>query len=284
VRFMTVCSAVLVGCLSFLISASRNYSPPKNGIKNSGKTARATYPATDNNPKTASLHTEHRQESTKDDRHQRYERLYWAVTGLATVVAAGAALAAGFYAAHAYREARRQADAAWRAFEASASASVHFGHPVFRLLTVADGTTKTVVEVAIGNDGGTTTSGLTFSTVCVPYLFFPNSDPFDRKRLATARVYHLTLFPKESVLPVACTYSMEQLGMIIGRKEKVVVYGEASYRDTVRPYGRHRLEFCQELYDITFTVSPFNPGPFSMGEECASHNCKDQECEAQGSH
>jgi len=143
-----------------------------------------------------------------------------------------------------------------------------------------DGAVRINLQVRIGNDGSTTTRGLTYNSACVDFPTKP-VDPFDRSRLDASRTYTLTLAPKETVRPVLCTFTIEEWARIIAQKGTISIYGRATHRDTVDPRVMHRLEFCSTLYDIGFGAGPFTPGPFALAEECERHNCNDEECDTQ---
>ena len=216
------------------------------------------------------------------------------MTGAAGVAATIATIVAAIYAVNAYRanmktlsETRAQVQAAReanqissRALAATVGASVHFGPAVFRMFTNTGNASVVSVVMPLGNDGGSTTRGLVYVATCAEFAD-PPLDPFDSVRLASTRSYRLTLAPKETNQPVVCSYTIPQWGTVMGLKESIYVYGRASYRDTIEPMTSHYLEFCTRLYDIGFTASPFNPGPFSMGEERGKHNCTDDECKTQ---
>lgn len=167
-----------------------------------------------------------------------------------------------------------------RTLAASFSSSVHFTQGEFRLHTDANEAPRIHVLIPMGNDGGTTTSGLTYAAVCATFTDRP-ADPYSPGRVRAARRYSVTLAPKQTVRPIVCSYSLNEWAFIIAFKADLYVYGQATYRDTVNPAETHAVEFCTRLYDIRFSGSPFNPGPFAMAEECESHNCRDAECAAQ---
>ncbi len=229
-----------------------------------------------------------------DKKYQTYERAYWAITGAASVLATIAAGIAAWYAVGAYEaslesvaEARKQVIAAREANElsrrtlaAAIGASVHVGPAEFRELTHADGQTRINIIIPIGNDGGTTTRGLTFSTAC-NVTVTPAINPFNYNALNNRPTYNLTLPPKEKVRPMVCSYTTGEWMRITANKGSIYVYGRASYRDTIQPAERHNLEFCTRLDEVTYTVGTLNPGPFATGYECSQHNCIDDECEAQ---
>lgn len=216
------------------------------------------------------------------------------MTGLASVFATAATIAAALYAAGAYNaalrtlgETRKQAEAAAeanrigsRALAAAVGASVHFGHGEFRMFTDARETPKINLVVPITNVGGTTTQGLTRTVVCTDSVrVLP--DPFDRARLNAVRPDRITLGPKETGQPVVCSYTLQEWARITAQRGNIYAYGEARYRDTINPSEVHRLEFCFRLYDLGFTSSTFNPGPHAQSEECEKHNCNDEDCQAQ---
>ena len=238
-------------------------------------------------------HTSHRNDSG-DKKHQAYEQAYWIVTGGASVLATIATGVAAWYAVGAYNasldsvaEARKQVVAAEeanktarRTLAAAIGASVHAGPAEFRQLTQADDETKISIIVPLGNDGGTTTRGLTYAATCLPTLT-PATNPYDHRVLDKKPAYNLTLPPKETVKPIICSYGVKEWALVMAAKGSIYVYGRATYRDTILPHERHSLEFCTRLDDVSYTASAFNPGPFAFSYECGQHNCADDECEAQ---
>lgn len=167
-----------------------------------------------------------------------------------------------------------------RALAAAIGASVHVEHVEFRTLTEANETAKINILLPIGNDGGTTTRGLSYIATCVDYASLP-SDPFNRSRLTAAKMYNLKLSPKETVRPTACSYTIPEWARLTPQQGGLYAYGAAIYQDTINPGTTHYLEFCFRLYDITFTASAFNPGAFAHQADCERHNCADDECKAQ---
>ena len=227
------------------------------------------------------------------EKQQFYERAYWAVTGAASVCATIATVVAAIYAVSAYRasleavrETRAQVQVARdaneissRALVASVSSLVYFGEVGIRMVTSAQQAIKVNIIAPIGNGGGTTTRGLLYTGNCTDTAD-PVNAVIDFGRLNAMQAHHITLAPKQTANAVVCSYTLDRWRSMIANGESVFLYGQVSCRDTVDPAVVHRSQFCGRLYDLGFTVGPFNPGAFATGEECPHHNCADDECSA----
>lgn len=147
--------------------------------------------------------------NASDEEHRRAERLHWRIGSVVSVVATAAALVAAAYAVGAYdagvqtlAETRRQADAAREANEISRrtlaiaiSASVNIGRVGFHTLVDVSKVPKVNITLPIGNDGGATTRGLTYSSVCAAFNTTPN-DAFDYQNLAQSQ-FTILLWPQK---------------------------------------------------------------------------------------
>lgn len=173
------------------------------------------------------------------------------------------------------KAALEQVKVAQAALIASESAVVYFGPLTFVPVPQADGIYKTGISATIGNSGGSPTRKLSFSFACKPTDRVID-DPYDRDMLRSAKVYYATLSPKEVKTPIACVYTLAEAALIPLIRANVYVFGVLKYEDTVDRSVMHRVEFCQRLFDVAIGVSFF-----AMAEDCAGHNCRDEECEAQ---
>ena len=225
-----------------------------------------------------------------DEKHKRYERVYWIVTGAASVAATAATITAAWFAVGAYKasldsvaEARKQAVAAREANEinrrtlaAAVGASAYFGNVFHMADTVqADGTTKTTIRFKIGNSGGSTTRSLTYQSACADSVE-SRTDPYDRNVLDTKPVYRVALPPKSEIEPIACTLEVPKVVQLAIQNRWIYVFGLASYRDTTDPDTWHHVEFCL----MTHGFGAGAGGVTTIQTQCERHNCADDECSA----
>jgi hypothetical protein len=261
----------------------------KGDDEQSGGAADTQAPAAQHEPhRAAAPPSAGHQQGTDDEHHRRQERLYWAVTGAASVGATTATIFAAWFAFRAYEaswhavgEARQQVAAALAANEISrrtlaeaVGASVYFGAPTFYAASEPDGRPRLALRVPIGNSGGSTTRGLRHRAACVD-TNVPSRDPFDRRRLAAAQLYRAALGPREVRDIVACDYGAPEMGRIVAERRSVYVYGEATYLDNIDPAIAHRVRFCARIHSLTLS-----PRVSGVAEACEKNNCTDDECDA----
>jgi hypothetical protein len=267
-----------------------HHGPPQHGVEDASAAAHAGEPAAHEQPHRPAppLDAGHHDNSA-NEKQQLYERIYWAVTGAASIFATLATVVAAIYAVNAYnaalrtvRETRAQVEAVQeanqissRALAAAVSASIYFDTPIFVQFTDTDGIHKLGLRVLVGNSGGSTTRHLVVRTACVD-AEATFGDHFDQARLASAQPYRAPLGPKQVRTPLVCDFSLEKMTGIVAGMRSIYVFGEASYSDTVNPAIPHKVEFCTRLHDFAFGQSWV-----AGSEACERHNCTDDECNAE---
>lgn len=246
--------------------------------------------ATEKQPVAASAPTKNSANQAEEREHRRAERRYWkwsvagslaaAVPGLVGLYIAAGALDAS---RKAVKEASNQASMAGEAnrisreaFTSSEMATVYFSNLGIRPIPQPNSNLlKTAIYSKIGNSGGSPTRDLTYAFACKPSATLID-DPYDRKLLSAAKIWHATLAPKEIKEPMACIYTMQEMVLVPLQNLMIYVIGIAHYRDSVDDSVIHGVEFCQRFFDFSF-----QHGLFGLAEDCEKHNCRDKDCKAE---